>query len=81
MVYRYQDIDRQSSLRKQIQKAILDALMKEPEKPLPTDCCGSGCERCVYDIYVEQLKQYKSWKKSQQQNQQTKTSDGFKNKT
>ncbi|MDR8391599.1 oxidoreductase-like domain-containing protein [Aliifodinibius sp. S!AR15-10] len=53
--------------------------MKEPEKPLPTDCCGSGCERCVYDIYVEQLKQYKAWQKSQQQiKEEAGASDGIK---
>lgn len=40
--------------------------MREPEKPLPTDCCGSGCQRCVYDIYVEQLKKYKAWKAQQE---------------
>ncbi|HKJ33935.1 MAG TPA: oxidoreductase-like domain-containing protein [Balneolales bacterium] len=39
--------------------------MKPPEKPLPQDCCGTGCVRCVYDIYVEQLKEYKAWKKKQ----------------
>ncbi len=24
-----------------------------PEKPLPTDCCGSGCPVCVLDAYEE----------------------------
>ncbi|MGK7370303.1 MAG: oxidoreductase-like domain-containing protein [Candidatus Halalkalibacterium sp. M3_1C_030] len=36
--------------------------MKEPLKPLPTDCCGTGCRRCVYEIYEEQLARYKEWK-------------------
>ncbi|MDZ7693660.1 MAG: oxidoreductase-like domain-containing protein [Balneolaceae bacterium] len=57
-------------MRYYLKKTIFGAIMKEPEKPLPTDCCGSGCERCVYDIYVEQLKQYKAWKKSQSKEQQ-----------
>ncbi|MFP7722366.1 oxidoreductase-like domain-containing protein [Lysobacter sp. A3-1-A15] len=26
-----------------------------PEKPLPTDCCGSGCAVCVNDAYQEEL--------------------------
>ncbi|XP_024518778.1 uncharacterized protein LOC112341972 [Selaginella moellendorffii] len=30
-----------------------------PEKPLPGDCCGSGCERCVWDIYFDELEDYK----------------------
>ncbi|KAI3451020.1 hypothetical protein Pfo_007685 [Paulownia fortunei] len=29
-----------------------------PEKPLPGDCCGSGCVRCVWDLYYEELEEY-----------------------
>ncbi|GAB4848506.1 hypothetical protein Ancab_003213 [Ancistrocladus abbreviatus] len=29
-----------------------------PEKPEPGDCCGSGCVRCVWDIYYEELDAY-----------------------
>ncbi|KAF5791302.1 putative Oxidoreductase-like domain-containing protein [Helianthus annuus] len=29
-----------------------------PEKPLPGDCCGSGCVRCVWDVYFEELAEY-----------------------
>lgn len=29
-----------------------------PEKPLPDDCCGSGCIRCVWDIYYDELEAY-----------------------
>lgn len=25
------------------------------EKPLPSECCGSGCRPCVMDVYEEQL--------------------------
>ncbi len=31
-----------------------------PEAPLPTDCCESGCEICVYDYYAEELRQYEA---------------------
>jgi transposase len=34
-------------------------LLEEPEKPLPDDCCGNGCDRCVWDVYYEQLEEYK----------------------
>ncbi|NGP76361.1 hypothetical protein G3570_06940 [Balneolaceae bacterium YR4-1] len=36
--------------------------MKKPLKPLPTDCCGTGCRRCVYEIYEEQMEKYNHWK-------------------
>ncbi|EDO28600.1 predicted protein [Nematostella vectensis] len=29
-----------------------------PEKPLPTDCCGTGCTPCVFDIYDEDVKRW-----------------------
>ena len=31
-------------------------LPPKPEPPDPGDCCGSGCPRCVLDIYDEQLR-------------------------
>ncbi|KAL6000380.1 hypothetical protein ACLOJK_024075 [Asimina triloba] len=29
-----------------------------PEKPEPGDCCGSGCVRCVWDVYYDELEEY-----------------------
>ncbi|KAL7104586.1 hypothetical protein ACP275_08G254900 [Erythranthe tilingii] len=29
-----------------------------PEKPLAGDCCGSGCVRCVWDVYYDELEEY-----------------------
>jgi len=29
-----------------------------PEKPLASDCCEGGCDRCVFDIYADELAQY-----------------------
>lgn len=34
--------------------------MNIPTKPDDSDCCGSGCTPCIFDIYEEQLKKYKS---------------------
>lgn len=28
----------------------------KPEKPSDTDCCGSGCIPCVFDIYEQEIK-------------------------
>lgn len=30
-----------------------------PEPPLPSDCCESGCDPCVYDSYSEALAYYR----------------------
>ncbi|GMN29247.1 hypothetical protein TIFTF001_002354 [Ficus carica] len=35
-----------------------------PEKPLPGDCCGSGCVRCVWDVYYDDLEEYNKLYKS-----------------
>ena len=32
---------------------------REPEKPLPSDCCESGCPICVFDMYAEELAAYR----------------------
>lgn len=29
-----------------------------PEKPLPGDCCDTGCEICVFDAYADALREY-----------------------
>ena len=31
---------------------------RPPVKPLPFDCCESGCERCVFDVYADELDHY-----------------------
>ena len=30
-----------------------------PVEPELEDCCGSGCERCVFDVYQERLERWK----------------------
>ena len=30
-------------------------LPPKPEKPLPEECCGRGCEHCVYVYYEDAL--------------------------
>ncbi|XP_062920021.1 NADH-cytochrome b5 reductase-like isoform X1 [Mobula hypostoma] len=34
-------------------------LSLQPREPLPTQCCGSGCNPCVFDIYEKELMQWK----------------------
>ncbi|HUH89374.1 MAG TPA: oxidoreductase-like domain-containing protein [Lysobacter sp.] len=31
-----------------------------PERPLPTDCCDSGCDPCVHDLYIEEVEHYEA---------------------
>lgn len=37
-----------------------DPRPQPPEKPLPSDCCESGCDRCVLDIYAEEREYYEA---------------------
>lgn len=37
-----------------------DPMPLPPDKPLPMDCCESGCDRCVFDIYAEELAGYEA---------------------
>ncbi|WP_300617716.1 oxidoreductase-like domain-containing protein [Dokdonella sp.] len=30
-----------------------------PEPPLPGDCCDSGCDPCVHDLYTDELTLYR----------------------
>lgn len=38
----------------------------EPERPLPMECCDSGCESCVHDVYADEMHHYRrllaAWK-------------------
>lgn len=34
------------------------ALPECPEKPLPSDCCNSGCSPCIMDVYENQVRQW-----------------------
>jgi hypothetical protein len=35
-----------------------DPRPQPPEKPLPCDCCDTGCDPCVYDVYADELEAY-----------------------
>ena len=47
--------------------------MRKPMKPLPTDCCGTGCPKCIYEIYEEQVEKYTKWKEKQEENKITES--------
>ncbi|MBP7367341.1 MAG: oxidoreductase-like protein [Pseudoxanthomonas sp.] len=36
-----------------------DPRPQPPEKPLPQECCESGCPICVYDQYADALDEYR----------------------
>jgi hypothetical protein len=35
-----------------------DPMPQPPPRPEPEDCCGSGCARCVFEVYVEARERY-----------------------
>nr|CCC52502.1 putative oxidoreductase-protein [Trypanosoma vivax Y486] len=32
--------------------------LRRPREPGPDECCGSGCTRCVWDVYFDQVMKY-----------------------
>lgn len=42
----------------------LEELGEPPERPLPGDCCGQGCDVCVWDTYNDELRDYLGRKNS-----------------
>lgn len=36
-----------------------DPRPQPPEPPLPSDCCDSGCDPCIYDLYNDELQLYR----------------------
>lgn len=45
-------------------EAAPPAMEEPPEKPMPGDCCGSGCVRCVWDVYYDELEEYNNRRKN-----------------
>ena len=44
-----------------------------PEKPLAMDCCESGCDRCVFEVYADDLAHYQAALAAWQQRQSNAT--------
>jgi hypothetical protein len=44
-----------------LQSAQHDAAAEpRPIPPLPSDCCDSGCEVCVHDLYAQDLERWRA---------------------
>ncbi|KAJ6662548.1 hypothetical protein lerEdw1_011685 [Lerista edwardsae] len=39
-----------------------DWLSVKPSEPLPSQCCGSGCKPCIYDVYQKELERWEEAK-------------------
>ncbi|HRO63791.1 oxidoreductase-like domain-containing protein [Thermomonas sp.] len=39
---------------------LLDPKPLPPERPLASECCDSGCDRCVQDVYADELADYEA---------------------
>ncbi|KAM9620726.1 LOW QUALITY PROTEIN: NADH-cytochrome b5 reductase-like [Morphnus guianensis] len=42
-----------------------DWLALKPQEPSPSQCCGSGCKPCIYDVYEKELAQWERAKAKQ----------------
>ena len=36
-----------------------DPKPQPPEKPGAAECCEAGCDRCVFDVYADELELYR----------------------
>jgi hypothetical protein len=36
-----------------------DPMPQPPREPLPEECCGGGCDPCVYDRYSDAMERYR----------------------
>ena len=52
-----------SSIVPHAELAAALAKLRVPAEPGPEDCCQSGCVRCVWDVYDEQLEKYEDKKR------------------
>ncbi|SAK91924.1 hypothetical protein AWB82_06541 [Caballeronia glebae] len=39
-------------------RSIDDPRPTPPERPLPEECCQSGCNPCIFDLYRQALERY-----------------------
>lgn len=46
--------------------------MEIPERPDEADCCNSGCNPCIFDIYEKRLKEYEDFKSKKNINSSSK---------
>jgi len=37
-----------------------DPRPQPPPEPEPGECCGNGCDPCIYDLYSDQLVYYRT---------------------
>ncbi|HET9485720.1 MAG TPA: oxidoreductase-like domain-containing protein [Xanthomonadales bacterium] len=36
-----------------------DPKPQPPQKPGAAECCEAGCDRCVFDVYADELEHYR----------------------
>jgi Oxidoreductase-like protein, N-terminal len=68
-------IEIKKSDNEEIKPGVSKKALEPPEKPLPGDCCGSGCVRCVWDVYYEELEAYNKSLASLNSDADSKTSN------
>ncbi|XP_074817789.1 NADH-cytochrome b5 reductase-like isoform X2 [Natator depressus] len=56
-----------------------DWLSLMPTEPLPSQCCGSGCKPCVYDVYQKELAQWEEAKAKKDRSLLTKQKEESSN--
>eukprot|EP01066_Platyproteum_vivax_P002448 Platyproteum_vivax@DN1298_c0_g1_i1.p1 len=50
-------------------------VLREPWKPEDSDCCGGGCDPCIWDTYYEALAKYEKARSKHEVENSDKSSD------
>jgi hypothetical protein len=48
--------------KRDIEDLLLHCTKNQPQYPSPEDCCGTGCDPCVYDSYERKMSYFEEKK-------------------
>lgn len=50
-------------------------MQEKPIEPAPNECCESGCDPCIWDIYRKELRKWEKLQAAQKQTTDTQDAE------